>query len=59
MAYDDRITYTVIVDFTQNAESDLHYAELKAEMLKRLEETAKQSKGVAEAHFTSIAAVES
>lgn len=54
---DEQITYTIVVDYTQNAESDLHYAELKAEMLKRLEETAKQSKGVAEAHFVSIAAV--
>ena len=26
---DDRITYTVVIDFTQYAESDVHYAELK------------------------------
>lgn len=55
---DSQITYTVKVNYTQNAESDLHYAELKAQVLKRLEITAKQSKGVAEASFVSIAAVE-
>ena len=56
---DDIITYTVVVDFTQNQESDLHYAELKAEMLKRLGQTARQSKGTAEAQLDTITAVES
>lgn len=54
---DDRITYTVVVDYTQNEESDVHYSELKAEILKRLPEVSKRSKGTAEAVFISIAAV--
>jgi len=52
---DDRVTYTIVVDYTQNAESDLHYAELKAEVVKRLKQTAKQSKGVSEAQMYSFA----
>lgn len=52
---DDRITYTVVIDFTQYAESDVHYAELKAEISKRLSEVAPTSKGMAVAHFVSIA----
>lgn len=56
MAYDDRITYTVIIDFTQDVESDVHYAELKAEISKRLSEVAPTSKGMAVAHFFSISA---
>lgn len=51
---DDRVTYTVVIDYTQNTESALHYAELKAEVLKRLGETAKQSKGTSEAQLVSI-----
>lgn len=54
MAVDDTVVYTVTIGYTQNEESDLHYAELKTEMLKRLGETAKQSKGTAEAQLVSI-----
>lgn len=52
---DDRVTYTVVIDYTQDAESDVHYAELKAEIKKKLSSAAPQSKGMAVAHFVSIA----
>lgn len=52
---DDRITYTVIIDFTQSEESDVHYAELKAEIKKELSNVAPRSKGMADAQFVSIA----
>ncbi|MBL7083421.1 MAG: hypothetical protein ISS41_07315 [Candidatus Aminicenantes bacterium] len=51
---DDRITYTVIIDFTQNDAGDEHYAELKAEVKSRLS-NLHESKGTAQAHFVSIA----
>ena len=52
---DDRITYTVIIDYTQGQESDVHYAELKAEIKKELSNVAPRSKGMAAAQFVSIA----
>lgn len=51
---DDRITYTLVIDYTQNLESDTHYAELKADIKKKLSEVAPASKGTAEAQFVSI-----
>jgi len=52
---DDRVSYTVVVDYTKNLESDVHYAELKAEIKKKLSEVAPSSKGTADAQFVSIA----
>lgn len=52
---DDRVTYTVVVDYTQNQGSAVHYAELKAEIKKKLSEVAPSSKGTIQAQFVSIA----
>lgn len=52
---DDRITYTVIIDYTQGQESDVHYAELKAEIKRALSNVAPRSKGEAVGQFVSIA----
>ena len=52
---DDRVTYTVVIDYTQYDGSDLHYAELKAEIKKKLSEVAPASKGMSSAQFVSIA----
>jgi len=51
---DDRVTYTVIVDYTQNEEGDEHYAELKAEVKDRMQHVH-ASKGTSEAQLVSIA----
>lgn len=48
---DDRVTYTVVIDYTQYDESDLHYAEIK----KKLSKVTPASKGTASAQFVSIA----
>ncbi len=52
---DDRVTYTVVIDYTQYEESDVHYAELKAEIKRELSNVAPRSKGMAVGHFVSIA----
>lgn len=52
---DDRVTYTLVVDYTQNAESDVHYAELKAQVKERVKDAVPASKGIAQATFVSIA----
>lgn len=52
---DDRVTYTLVVDYTQNAESDVHYDELKAQIKERVKDVVPASKGMACAHFVSIA----
>lgn len=52
---DDRVTYTVAIDYTQNLESSVHYAELKAEIKEKLSKAAPRSKGTAESQFVSIA----
>ncbi len=51
---DDRVTYTVIMDYTQNLEGDEHYASLKAKV-KDLLSNIHASEGTAQAHFVSIA----
>jgi len=51
---DDRVTYTVIIDYTKNQESDVHYDELKAEIKEKLSNVAPRSKGTADAQFVSI-----
>lgn len=51
---DDRVTYTVIVDYTQNNESDEQYAELKAEVKSKIAHV-QASKGTSEAQLVSIA----
>ena len=56
---DDRITYTIVVDFSANGESALNYAFLKAQVLDLLPRYVGMSKGTAMADFVSIAAVES
>ena len=50
---DDRVTYTVVIDYTQNLEGDLHYADLKAKV-KDLLSNIHASEGTAVAHFVSI-----
>ncbi len=51
---DDRVTYTVIIDYTKNQESTVHYDELKAEIKEKLSKVAPSSKGTADAQFVSI-----
>ena len=52
---DDRVIYTVVIDYTQNQASDVHYAELKAEIKAKLSVAAPRSKGTSESQFVSIA----
>lgn len=51
---DERITYRVVVDFTQNTESDVNYAQLKQETKEKLQGVLPRSRGTAEAQLVSI-----
>jgi len=50
----ERKTYKVTVDFTQNTQSDINFAQLKQETKEKLQGVLPRSRGTAEAQLVSI-----
>ncbi len=50
----ERITYMVVVDFTQNTQSDVNYSALKQETKEKLLGVLPRSRGTAEAQLLKI-----